>query len=134
MITMAMIFPVGLFWFGWASTPTPGQRKVVAGIPIGSSIFVIWLQGLNYLVDIYLMFANSVLPANTLIDFIHLGWVYGSIYGCLFIKETKRVHNIVRLSNTWNEFSDSPGEGLLARARQAVFGRDCLYPSSCEGR
>ena len=65
---------LGLYSHPWSA--------LVSGIPIGSSIFVIWLQGLNYLVDIYLMFANSVLPANTLIDFIHLGWVYGSIYGC----------------------------------------------------
>lgn len=58
-------------------------------IPIGSGIFVIWLlQGLKYLVDIYLMLAKSALPANTLIDFIHLGWIYGSIDGCWFIKET----------------------------------------------
>ena len=39
MLPMAMIIPVGLFWFGWASTPSPGQRKVVANIPIGSGIF-----------------------------------------------------------------------------------------------
>lgn len=68
MMPMAVLFPAGLFWFGWTSNPSvPWPAQVVAGIPIGAGILVIWLQGLNYLIDVYLMFANSALSANTLI-------------------------------------------------------------------
>jgi hypothetical protein len=66
---MAVLFPAGLFWFGWSSNPSvPWTAQVVAGVPIGAGILVIWLQGLNYLIDVYLMFANSALSANTLIQ------------------------------------------------------------------
>lgn len=68
MMPMAILFPAGLFWFGWTSNPSvPWPAQVVAGVPIGAGILVIWLQGLNYLIDVYLMFANSALSANTLI-------------------------------------------------------------------
>lgn len=65
---MAVLFSAGLFWFGWTSNPSvPWPAQVVAGVPIGAGILVIWLQGLNYLIDVCLMFANSALSANTLI-------------------------------------------------------------------
>ena len=68
MMTAAICLPVGLFWFGWTSDPgVPWPAQVVAGVPIGFGILVIWMQGLNYLIDVYLMFANSALAANTLI-------------------------------------------------------------------
>lgn len=68
MMPMAVLFPASLFWFGWTANPSvPWPAQVVAGVPIGAGILVIWLQGLNYLIDVYLMFANSALSANTLI-------------------------------------------------------------------
>jgi hypothetical protein len=68
MMLMAVLFPAWLFWFGWTSNPSvPWPAQVVAGIPIGAGILIIWLQGLNHLINIYHMFANSELSANTLI-------------------------------------------------------------------
>ncbi|KAJ5983140.1 hypothetical protein N7481_005239, partial [Penicillium waksmanii] len=40
---------------------------VIAGIPIGMGILVIFMQGLNYIIDVYMMYANSAIAANTLI-------------------------------------------------------------------
>ncbi|KAJ5690651.1 Major facilitator superfamily domain general substrate transporter [Penicillium macrosclerotiorum] len=34
---------------------------------VGLGILVIFMQGLNYIIDVYMMFANSAIAANTLI-------------------------------------------------------------------
>ena len=68
MMVAALLLPLGLFWFGWTSDPgVSWVPQVIAGVPIGMGILVIWMQGLNYLIDVYLMFANSAISANTLI-------------------------------------------------------------------
>ncbi|PYH91440.1 MFS multidrug transporter [Aspergillus ellipticus CBS 707.79] len=68
MMLASVLLPAGLFWFGWTSHPsTSWGAQVVAGIPIGMGILVIFMQGLNYIIDVYLMFANSAIAANTLI-------------------------------------------------------------------
>ncbi|KAH9909714.1 putative MFS multidrug transporter [Xylariomycetidae sp. FL2044] len=68
MMVGALLLPAGLFWFAWTSDPgIPWAPQVVAGVPIGAGILIIWMQGINYLIDVYLMFANSAISANTLI-------------------------------------------------------------------
>ncbi|PYI33970.1 MFS multidrug transporter [Aspergillus indologenus CBS 114.80] len=68
MMIASVLLPVGLFWFGWSSHPsTSWVAQVFAGIPIGMGILVIFMQGLNYIIDVYLMFANSAIAANTLV-------------------------------------------------------------------
>ncbi|KMU77987.1 benomyl/methotrexate resistance protein [Coccidioides immitis RMSCC 3703] len=68
MIAAAFILPAGLFWFSWTSSPTISWvPQVISGIPTGFGIIVIFLQGLNYLTDIYMMFTNSAFAANTLV-------------------------------------------------------------------
>lgn len=67
MIIASVSLPAGLFWFGWTSKPsTPWPAQVIAGVPIGMGILVIFMQGLNYIIDVYMMFANSAIAANTL--------------------------------------------------------------------
>jgi len=41
--------------------------QVLAGIPIGAGVLMIFMQGLNYIIDVYLMNANSGIAANTLL-------------------------------------------------------------------
>lgn len=66
MIPASIVLPIGLFWFGWTSSPhVHWAPQVIAGAPIGFSILIIFMQGMNYLVDVYLMFANSAIAANT---------------------------------------------------------------------
>ncbi|EPS32860.1 hypothetical protein PDE_07821 [Penicillium oxalicum 114-2] len=68
MMVASVLLPIGLFWFGWTSDPNiHWAPQVIAGIPIGMGILVIFMQGLNYIIDVYMMFANSAIAANTLI-------------------------------------------------------------------
>lgn len=66
MIVGGALLPAGLFWFGWTSSPdiTPWPQ-IVAGVPTGMGILMIFLQGLNYLIDVYTVNANSAIAANT---------------------------------------------------------------------
>ena len=68
MIIGAALLPIGLFWFAWTSSPhITWVPQVIAGIPIGAGVQMIFLQGLSYIIDVYLMHANSALAANTLV-------------------------------------------------------------------
>jgi hypothetical protein len=68
MILGAVMLPIGLFWFAWTSSPhITWVPQVLAGIPIGMGIFMIFMQGINYIIDCYLMNANSGIAGNTLV-------------------------------------------------------------------
>lgn len=68
MILGSFILPIGLFWFAWTSSPhITWVPQVLAGIPIGWGILMIFLQGLNYIIDVYMWHANSAIAANTLL-------------------------------------------------------------------
>lgn len=68
MMVASVLLPIGLFWFGWTSSPNVSWvPQVIAGVPIGLGILVIFMQGLNYIIDVYMMYANSAIAANTLI-------------------------------------------------------------------
>jgi MFS transporter, DHA1 family, multidrug resistance protein len=68
MILGAVMLPIGLFWFAWTSSPhITWVPQVLAGIPIGMGIFMIFMQGINYIIDCYLMNAASGIAGNTLI-------------------------------------------------------------------
>jgi len=68
MIIGGALLPAGLFWFAWTSSPSiTWVPQVLAGIPIGCGILLIFIEGLNYIIDVYLMYANSALAANTLL-------------------------------------------------------------------
>ena len=60
--------PIGIFWFAWTSNPSiPWAAQVLAGIPIGMGLFIIFIQGFNYIIDVYLSIANSAIAANTVV-------------------------------------------------------------------
>jgi DHA1 family multidrug resistance protein-like MFS transporter len=66
MMAGAVILPAGLFWFAWTSSvEISWVPQAIAGVPIGMGILMIFLQGLNYIIDVYLMNANSAIAANT---------------------------------------------------------------------
>jgi MFS transporter, DHA1 family, multidrug resistance protein len=68
MIIGGIMMPIGLFWFAWTSDKNiTWVPQVIAGIPIGMGIFMVFMQGLNYLIDVYLMYANSAIAANTIL-------------------------------------------------------------------
>lgn len=66
MIIGGAFLPIGLFWFAWTSSPNISPwPQIIAGIPIGAGIQMIFLQGLVYIIDVYKMHANSALAGNT---------------------------------------------------------------------
>ncbi|EPE28666.1 MFS general substrate transporter [Glarea lozoyensis ATCC 20868] len=68
MILGAILLPIGLFWFAWTSSPSVHwAAQVLAGIPIGLAVELVLLQGMSYIIDVYLMYANSALAGNTFV-------------------------------------------------------------------
>ena len=68
MILGAFLLPAGLFWFAWTSSPhITWVPQVISGVFIGWGIIMIFLQGLNYIIDVYLWHANSGIAANTML-------------------------------------------------------------------
>ena len=68
MFVGGILLPIGLFWFAWTSSPNISPwPQIIAGVPIGAGVLMIFIQGLNYIIDVYLMYANSAIAANTLV-------------------------------------------------------------------
>ena len=66
MMIGGVLFSASMFWFAWTSDPDISWvPQVLSGIPLGAGILMIMMQGLNYLIDVYLMYANSAIAANT---------------------------------------------------------------------
>lgn len=63
-----VILPIGLFWFGWTSSPSVSWvPQIMSGFFIGSGIMLIFTNGIAFIVDIYLESAASAMAANTFI-------------------------------------------------------------------
>ena len=68
MIVGGVVFTVGLFWWAWSGFPNVHKlwvSQLLAGVPAGFGILVIFVQGLTYLVDCYKQLANSAISAST---------------------------------------------------------------------
>ncbi|KAF8861676.1 MFS general substrate transporter [Acephala macrosclerotiorum] len=64
MIVGSILLPIGLFWFAWTSNPNiHWAPQVVSGIFTGCGIFLVFLPSQIYVVDCYLLNANSALAA-----------------------------------------------------------------------
>ena len=80
-IVGGIALPIGLFWFAWTNSPSiPWASSVVAAIPFGFGMVLIFLSIMNYLIDSYTIFAASVLAGNGVIR---------SIFGAAFPLFTK---------------------------------------------
>lgn len=65
MIVGGAFLPIGCFWFAWSNiNPWP---QIIAGVPLGAGLQMIFLQVLTYLINIYLVNANSAISANVFI-------------------------------------------------------------------
>jgi len=72
----APLLVIGLAWFAGTDSPNlPWIVSILAGIPFGAGMVLIFLSILNYLVDSYVVYAASVLAANSIIR---------SIFGAAF--------------------------------------------------
>ena len=64
----AILCPAAIFWFAWTSDPTDVASPVpaaLAGVFIGAGIAAIYLPSYTYIVDVYLLHANSALAGVT---------------------------------------------------------------------
>lgn len=76
MIVGGAVFPAGMFWFAWTSDPNiTWVPQMLATVLIGMGVFLIFLQGQNYMIDTYSVNANSALAANIFLrSFIGAGF------------------------------------------------------------
>ncbi|RDW92356.1 hypothetical protein BP5796_01750 [Coleophoma crateriformis] len=62
----AVLFAIGLFWFGWTANPKIHWiSPVLAAVFIGAGFNTIFQQCINFLVDTYGLYAASAVSANT---------------------------------------------------------------------
>ncbi|KAJ5588210.1 MFS transporter [Penicillium hordei] len=67
MMIGSILMPAGIFWFAWTSnTSIPWAPQVVSGVFIGCGILLIFLQGMNYIIDVYKVMANSAISINAM--------------------------------------------------------------------
>ena len=79
-----VLMPAGLFVFAWTAVPESIHWSVpiLATIPFGVGMLLVFLSTTNYLVDAYLMYAASCLAANA---------VLRSMFGAVFPLFTARM-------------------------------------------
>ncbi|KAF2993273.1 hypothetical protein E8E13_001691 [Curvularia kusanoi] len=64
----SVAMPIGLFWFAWTNSPSvPWIVSIMAGAPFGFGMVLVFLSIMNYLIDAYLIYAASVLAANSVL-------------------------------------------------------------------
>ena len=98
MMVGGFVFPAGMFWFAWTSDPNIiWVPQVISCAFIGMGVLLIFLQGtfilpgsillflnffpgLNYIVDVYTINANSAIAANTFVrSFVGAGFPLFSV-------------------------------------------------------
>ncbi|KAH7095935.1 major facilitator superfamily domain-containing protein [Paraphoma chrysanthemicola] len=90
-IVGGIALPVGLFWFAWTNSPSiHWSVSVIAAIPFGFGMVLIFLSIMNYLIDSYTIFAASVLAGNGIIR---------SVFGAAFPLFTSQMY--ARLGIHW---------------------------------
>jgi hypothetical protein len=64
----AVAIPIGMFWFAWTNGPsTHWIVSIIASVPVGFGMVLVFLGCVNYLIDAYTIYAASVLAANTVL-------------------------------------------------------------------
>jgi hypothetical protein len=60
--------PLGLFWFAWTNYPSIHWAvSIVGAAPFGFGMVLVFLSIMNYLIDAYVIYAASVLAANSVL-------------------------------------------------------------------
>ncbi|KAI9735298.1 MAG: MFS siderochrome iron transporter 1 [Claussenomyces sp. TS43310] len=80
-----VFLPIGLFWFAWTNYPSIHWIVcIIATVPFGFGMVLVFLSVTNYLIDAYTIYAASVLAANS---------VLRSIFGAVFPLFTTYMYN-----------------------------------------
>ncbi|KIX99524.1 uncharacterized protein Z520_05100 [Fonsecaea multimorphosa CBS 102226] len=83
----AVAIPIGMFWFAWTNYPSIHWIVcIMASAPFGFGLVNVFLACMNYLIDAYVIYAASVLAANS---------VLRSLFGAVFPLFTVQMyHNL----------------------------------------
>lgn len=64
----SLALPIGLFWFAWTNYPSVHWSVSIIGTaPFGFGMVLVFLSIMNYLIDAYVIYAASVLAANSVL-------------------------------------------------------------------
>ncbi len=64
----SVFLPLGLFWFAWTNYPSIHWIVSIIGTaPFGFGMVLVFLSVMNYLIDSYVIYAASVLAANSVL-------------------------------------------------------------------
>ncbi|KAL1888355.1 hypothetical protein Cpir12675_006211 [Ceratocystis pirilliformis] len=64
----SFLIPIGMFWFAWTNSPSIHWISCVMGGGVfATGLVLVFLSMLNYLVDSYVIYAASVLAANSVL-------------------------------------------------------------------
>jgi len=64
----SVCLPIGLFWFAWTNSPNIHWIvSIIATAPFGFGMVLVFLSVMNYLIDSYVLYAASVLAANSVL-------------------------------------------------------------------
>jgi len=64
----SILLPIGLFWFAWTNSPSiHWSVSIIGTAPFGFGMVLIFLNCMNYLIDAYVIYAASVLAANSVL-------------------------------------------------------------------
>ncbi|KAI5448817.1 mitochondrial import receptor subunit tom20 [Naganishia albida] len=83
-----VLLPIGLFSFAWTASPARIHwiAPIICSVPFGAGMVLVFLSVFGYLVDSYLLYAASVLAANS---------VLRSLFGVAFpLFTTQMYHNL----------------------------------------
>ena len=81
----AVALPIGMFWFAWTNYPSIHWIVcIIASAPFGFGMVLVFLSGMNYLIDSYTIYAASVLAANS---------VLRSLFGAAFPLFTNQMYS-----------------------------------------
>ncbi|KAI5270855.1 MFS transporter [Aureobasidium subglaciale] len=87
----SVALPIGMFWFAWTNSPSVHwSSSIIAGAPFGFGLTLVFLSVTSYLIDAYVIYAASVLAANT---------VLRSLFGAAFPLFTRYMYD--RLGIHW---------------------------------
>ncbi|PCH06485.1 Major facilitator superfamily domain, general substrate transporter [Penicillium occitanis (nom. inval.)] len=66
MIVGCVMVPIGMFWFAWTATmpAVSWASPICASFMIGCGMYLLFIQGWNYIIDCYTNVANSAMGVN----------------------------------------------------------------------
>ncbi|TVY64274.1 Efflux pump FUBT [Lachnellula suecica] len=81
----SIALPIGLFWFAWTNSPSiHWSVSIIGTAPFGFGMVLVFLSIMNYLIDSYVIYAASVLAANS---------VLRSLFGAAFPLFTTQMYS-----------------------------------------